>query len=76
MADPALNDELIDEEITNNDKGDDSDLLKVDYIEYDAPKFFPFKALGSNYPVDKSTLKIFGIALLLWIIIIKKLPLQ
>jgi len=73
MADPALNDELIDEEITNNDKGDDSDLLKVDYIEYDAPKFFPFKALGSNYPVDKSTLKIFGIALLLWIIIIKKL---
>lgn len=78
MADPAVNDELINEEVpdNDNDNGDDSDILKVDYIEYDAPKFFPFKALGSDYPVDKSTLKIFGIALLLWIIIVKKLDIN
>lgn len=72
MTDPAVNDKLIDDRI-NNDIVDDESLLKVDYIEYDAPKYFPFKALGSDYPVDKSTLKIFGISLLLWIIIIKKL---
>ena len=78
MADPAVNDEIIDEVINDNDDNDDNDssLLKVDYIEYDAPKFFPFKALGSNYPVDKSTLKIFGIALILWIIIVKKLNIK
>jgi hypothetical protein len=73
MADPAVNDKLMDEELTNNNSGDDSDILKVDYIEYDAPKFFPFKALGSDYPVDQSTLKIFGTALILWVILIWKL---
>lgn len=75
MTDPAVNDQLIDDTI-NNDIVDDSSLLKVDYIEYDAPKYFPFKALGSDYPVDKSTLKIFGISLLLWIIILKKLDIN
>lgn len=76
MADPVVNDKLIDEEITNTNTNGDSDILKVDYIEYDAPKFFPFKALGSNYPIDQSTLKIFGIALILWIIIVKKLDIN
>jgi hypothetical protein len=72
MTDPAVNDKIIEQNITDSENND-QDLLKLDVIEYDAPKFFPFKAFGSDYPVDQNTLKVFGTTLIIWLLLIWKL---
>ena len=69
MSSTEENDKTIEEEVENQEQEEDgSDILKLDFIEYEAPKIF----IG-NYPIDKSTIMTFSVGILLWIILYFKL---
>lgn len=72
MADTKENDNLLNEEVENQKETDNGeDLLKLDYIEYEAPKFY----IG-NYPIDQSTVMTFSVGIILWIILYFQLGLN
>ena len=72
MADTQANDDLLNEEVENQEQTDKGeDILKLDYIEYEAPKFY----IG-NYPIDQSTVMTFSVGIILWIILYFQLGLN